>query len=176
MRFERKYKTETLALALVEQTIKLHPAGFRKIYPDRQVNNIYFDTADYTTYQENVIGIAARKKFRVRWYGTILEEIQSPVFEIKIKQNQLGDKISNKINDFKFSELKCVTKEIQLLAKARLPLQPTLLNTYERSYFGTMDGKFRVTIDRKMRFAPILLYEHFKPYLVDNEGVVVELK
>ena len=41
MRYERKYKIENLSLSLVEQSIRLHPAGFRKIFPDRQVNNIF---------------------------------------------------------------------------------------------------------------------------------------
>lgn len=176
MRFERKYKTEHLSLSLIEQTIRLHPAGFRKIYPDRQVNNIYFDTKDYTTYKENVIGIAERKKFRIRWYGDNFEQIQNPQFEIKIKNNQLGDKIVSKIINFNLSQLDLITKEIQPLSKSTLPIQPTLLNTYLRSYFGTNDKKFRITIDRKMQFAPILNSKQFKPRVIGKEAIVIELK
>jgi len=69
LRYERKYKLDLATPAFVKQVIKMHPASFRKIHPDRQVNNIYFDTIDLTTYKDNVIGIADRKKFRVRWYG-----------------------------------------------------------------------------------------------------------
>ena len=69
MRYERKYKIENVALDVIIQALKMHPAGLSKIYPDRQINNIYFDTPGLTTYKENVMGIANRDKYRVRWYG-----------------------------------------------------------------------------------------------------------
>ena len=176
MRYERKYKIENLSLSLVEQSIRLHPAGFRKIFPDRQVNNIYFDTSDWTTFKENVMGIAERKKFRVRWYGENLQEVEKPVFEIKIKSNQLGDKISHPISPFQLSNLAILMKEVQQLSKANLPLTPTLLNSYNRSYFGTPDGKYRITIDRNMRYFSMTNNAQFYNYRVQNEEVVLELK
>lgn len=176
MRYERKYKIENLSLSLVEQSIRLHPAGFRKIFPDRQVNNIYFDTSDWTTFKENVMGIAERKKFRVRWYGENLQEIEKPVFEIKIKSNQLGDKISHPFSPFQLSNLNVLTKEVQKLSQAKVPLIPTLLNSYIRSYFGTPDGKFRVTIDRNMRYFSLTNNTQFNAYRVQDEEVVLELK
>ena len=176
MRYERKYKIENLSLSLVEQSIRLHPAGFRKIFPDRQVNNIYFDTSDWTTFKENVMGIAERKKFRVRWYGENLQAIKKPVFEIKIKSNQLGDKISYPIFPFQLSNLDILTKEVQKLSDAKVPLIPTLLNSYNRSYFGTPNGKFRITIDRKLRYFSLLNNSKFNAYRIQDEEIVLELK
>ncbi|MFK8006803.1 MAG: polyphosphate polymerase domain-containing protein [Saprospiraceae bacterium] len=176
MRYERKYKIENLSYSLVEQSIRLHPAGFRKIFPDRQVNNIYFDTSDWTTFKENVMGIAERKKFRVRWYSENLQAIEKPVFEIKIKSNQLGDKISHPISPFQLSNLNFTLKEIQNLSEAKVPLFPTLLNSYHRSYFGTPDGKFRITLDRKLRYFSLLNNSKFNRYQIENEEVVMELK
>lgn len=179
MRYERKYKTEHLALPLVVQTIKLHPASFRKIFPDRQVNNIYLDTADFTTYKENVMGIAQRKKFRIRWYGKDLKKVENPILEIKIKNNQLGDKISHALPSFEIQNIfqnNTFTKKIEDLSKSKLPLQPTLLNSYLRSYYGTPDGKFRVTIDREMRFLPFLNKNKIDTFPIEDKGVVVELK
>lgn len=176
MRYERKYKIENLSLSLVEQSIRLHPAGFRKIFSDRQVNNIYFDTYDWTAFKENVMGIAERKKFRVRWYGENLQSIKKPVFEIKIKSNQLGDKVSFPIAPFQLSDLAVLTKKVQKLSEAQVPLTPTLLNSYHRSYFGTPDGKFRITIDHKMRYFSLLNNSKFNAYRLQNEEVVLELK
>jgi SPX domain protein involved in polyphosphate accumulation len=176
MRYERKYKIENLSLSLVKQSIRLHPAGFRKIFPDRQVNNIYFDTLDWTTFKENVMGIAERKKFRVRWYGENLQAIEIPVFEIKIKSNQLGDKISFPIAPFQLSNLNILTKEIQKLSEAEVPLTPTLLNSYNRSYFASPDDKFRITIDRKLRYFSLLNNSRFNAYRIQDEEVVLELK
>ena len=90
MRYERKYRIEDLRLEMVHQIIKNHPSSFRKIYPDRQVNNIYFDTPNYTTYTENVMGIAQRKKFRVRWYGDRRDTRTKNNLEVKIKDYELG--------------------------------------------------------------------------------------
>ena len=69
MRYERKYKVSDLHHHVILQTIRMHPAGLRKIYPDRQINNIYFDSTGLQCYHDNVDGIGERKKFRVRWYG-----------------------------------------------------------------------------------------------------------
>ena len=62
MRFERKYEINHLSKYAVEQAVKLHPAGFQKIFPNRQINNIYFDTPDYRTCRQNIAGINQRKK------------------------------------------------------------------------------------------------------------------
>jgi len=176
MRYERKYKIENLTLPLVEQSVRLHPASFKKIFPDRQVNNIYFDTSDFRTYKDNVRGIAERKKFRVRWYGENLKQIHQPVFEIKIKNNLLGDKISKQVDESDLSNLDVITKQLQTLSKAILPLQPTLLNSYWRSYYGTSDGKFRITIDSQLRYFSLLEKRKFQSYQLKDKGVVMELK
>ena len=187
MRYERKYKAEHLDFALVQQMIRLHPVGFRKIFPDRQVNNIYLDTEDLTTYKENVMGIAERKKFRIRWYGDVNQNIQNPIFEIKIKNNLLGSKISKPFPIFDLSEL-CFNSlgdlkspselklKVQQLAKAEQDLRPVLLNSYLRSYYGSPDGKFRITIDRHLRYFSILHSFSFKKYLLQDPGLVIELK
>jgi SPX domain protein involved in polyphosphate accumulation len=176
MRYERKYKIENISYSLVEQSIRLHPAGFQKLFPDRQVNNIYFDTSNWTTFKENVMGIAKRRKYRVRWYGDNLQMIHKPTFEIKLKSNQLGDKISYPITPFHLSNLCSPTKEIQSLSEAVSPLVPTLLNSYHRSYFGTPDGKFRLTLDRKLRYFSLLNNLIFNTYRIEGEEIVMELK
>jgi len=122
------------------------------------------------------MGIAERKKFRIRWYGENLKEIEKPVFEIKIKSNQLGDKISHPIAPFQLANLDFPNKEIQNLSKVNIPLFPTLLNSYHRSYFGTPDGKFRITIDKKLRYFSLLNNSKFKDYRIQEEEVVLELK
>ena len=69
MRYERKYKIENISYSLVEQSIRLHPAGFQKLFPDRQVNNIYFDTMGLEFFKQSHEGSSPRVKIRLRWYG-----------------------------------------------------------------------------------------------------------
>ena len=183
MRYERKYKAEHLDFDSVQQMIRLHPVGFRKIFPDRQVNNIYLDTEDLTTYKENVMGIAERKKFRIRWYGEAVKIINNPIFEIKLKNNLLGSKVSNHfptfhLQDFYFSNYKKNKQfaQVQSFAKAQQDLRPVLLNSYLRSYYGSPNGKFRITIDRHLRYFSLLHAFSFEKYMVQDSGLVIELK
>ncbi len=92
MRYERKYLLEHVTLFDIQQMVKLHPAAFRETYPMRQVNNIYFDTVNFEAYRDNIMGIAKRTKYRIRWYGDDLKTIQKPRLEEKVKHGELGYK------------------------------------------------------------------------------------
>ena len=83
-RFERKwvYRNNdylTLVNALIRSNF-----FFRKQYPDRKVNSIYFDTPVFTDVWDNINGFFNRKKIRIRWYDEIN---QSAVFIEEKKKN-----------------------------------------------------------------------------------------
>ena len=105
MRYERKYKVSDLHHHVILQNIRMHPAGLRQIYPDRQINNIYFDSIGLQCYHDNVDGIAERKKFRVRWYGDDVRVIENPNLEIKYRVNEVGSKKIFPVADFQLFDL-----------------------------------------------------------------------
>jgi len=152
MRFERKYRIEGMSQAALQQIIRLHPASFRSLYPDRQVNNIYLDTPQLTTFQQNVNGFNQRKKYRIRWYGNKLEQADFPQFEIKTKHNELGEKKNYELKSFERLDLSLAIQQIHQLHPEFSALQASLMNTYERSYLISFDGKFRLTIDRNLAY------------------------
>ena len=117
MRYERKYRITASDLAVVLQTVRNHPASFRKIFPDRQINNVYWDTLGLQTYHDNVMGIAERQKFRIRWYGNDVKKIEKPKLEIKKRVNELGDKDIFKINNFELDNINNLSQEIVNLTK-----------------------------------------------------------
>ncbi|HHG84147.1 MAG TPA: polyphosphate polymerase domain-containing protein [Bacteroidetes bacterium] len=204
MRYERKYRIEAMDHHAVRAIVDGHPVSFRKLFPDRQVNNIYLDTRDMSFFRENLSGLAQRRKYRVRWYGADLLNISAPILEIKIKDTELGEKVSAPLPDFSmgsFTPLReAVGQRLRELAEAapalafpavasveesadiqRVPfpvqdLVPSLLNTYKRAYLISNDGRFRLTIDREMRFYGI--NHHFRPYrnFSPDHAVVVEVK
>jgi len=181
VRFERKYQINHLSRFAVEQAVKLHPAGFRKIFPNRQVNNIYFDTADYQTCRHNIAGSNQRKKYRLRWYGTDLQTIDNPRFEIKVKHNELGRKEIVTFPNHALSNLATISTQVNQLtidhySMQLLRLSPTLLNTYQRSYFGTSDGKFRMTVDWDLQFYPPLHQNAFQQKPFNKQFIILELK
>ena len=173
MRFERKYRLDNFALAVAEQTVRGHPASFRRLFLDRQVNNLYLDTPGLESFRDNVAGVPNRRKYRLRWYN----EDPQPVLEIKKKENQVGEKEVIPLPDFHWDDWQ---KNIARLARrlGQPALQPMLLNSYRRSYWGTPDGRFRITIDWNLRFAWPGSAPAGRP-LVWNyrlEGLVLELK
>lgn len=175
MRYERKYRIENVDISLINQIVKMHPAGFRKAYPDRRVNNIYLDTPDFETYRANVAGVSERKKYRVRWYGEELAPMKHPTFEIKYKQNQVGFKFSKQLLDFNNLSFHSILPTIQRMSPNQASIVPILVNTYERSYFMTADQKFRITVDWDMQFGHFQTHLRHLPYK-DENGIVLELK
>ncbi|MFM9950192.1 MAG: VTC domain-containing protein [Saprospiraceae bacterium] len=174
MRYERKYKVERLERAALEQMILVHPVAFEKAFPDRQINNVYWDTLNWDNAQDSLNGVSMRTKIRVRWYGAIENLIKNPVLEIKSRSNQLGGKTLEPLPD-------CTWQELQTLVGERLQLwfpdktyQAALVNTYQRAYYRSMDGRFRLTLDGEMLYGPCLPWHFATPF--EDTGMVVELK
>jgi SPX domain protein involved in polyphosphate accumulation len=176
MRYERKYKISDLNHHVLLQAIRLHPANIKPLFADRQINNIYFDTPNLQCYDDNVNGVSERKKFRVRWYGDNIFDIKNPNLEIKMRSSEVGSKLIFPVPDFDLYDLKGLTQTVNKVLKNQNSVQPILMNSYQRSYFGTKDGAFRLTIDRNLRFFSLLSANRFVRYNVREEAVILEIK
>lgn len=176
MRFERKYRIDVLSLDEVKQVLSFHPVSFREHHPDRSINNIYFDTPDLATYHENQAGVGHRKKYRVRWYGNKPGEVHKPKFEIKIKKNELGEKQTFKMEAFKLEKLVPLIDQVNTTNPDGLWIQPVLLNSYQRSYLISDDGRFRATLDYNMRYHSMLSGGAFEVYRYSDPAIILEIK
>lgn len=176
MRYERKYKVSDINHHVLLQAIRLHPAVMRKIYPDRQINNIYFDTMDLQCYSDNVDGISERKKFRVRWYGEDIFDIKNPNLEVKYRLSEVGSKLIYPVPEFDLQDLKGLTETVHQTLDRKVILRPVLMNSYMRSYFGTKDGRYRITVDRKLQFFSLLSSNRFIRYITKEDAVIMEIK
>jgi SPX domain protein involved in polyphosphate accumulation len=185
-RYERKFTAGHLSTHQVLQAVKLHPVFFREIFYKRQVNNIYFDTPDLAFLKHNQIGIADRKKVRIRWYGTDISKVINPILEIKIKNGLVGDKWSYPLDAFRLediSNLSFLKKIIKgdkiphLIKELFLSLKPTLINSYQRQYFQSSNKEYRVTIDSDLTYRKITsLHSILTPYSFKELHTIVELK
>lgn len=155
LRYERKFRIESMSLDAVKQIIDLHPASFSTLYPDRIVNNIYLDFPDRNTWNQNVLGWNERKKYRIRWYGDTQQIIRGAKLEIKHKHNELGWKDAFDVEDFDLAKLGEKLPAILQSFPELGALQPSLFNRYSRSYLLSFDQKFRLTLDRQLEFFPI---------------------
>ena len=133
--------------------------GFSKAYPDRVVNNIYFDSLSLRDFADNVIGLSARTKTRLRWYGeTTMPE--SLVLEHKIKRGRLNRKENIAIPSMDLATIswaaladilaKNAPSESSLVASQFK--NPVLRNRYHRQYFESLTGNLRMTIDSALTF------------------------
>lgn len=140
----------------VRMWVNLHPAGFHEAYPRRRVNNIYLDTVDLDSYGENLSGIARRVKIRLRWYGEI-RTITGGTVELKCKQAGPGWKVSHRTSveiDLREEDWPSILEKIRkdcpprFLRVLDVAQRPVLINSYERDYLVSNDGRVRITLDR----------------------------
>lgn len=186
-RFERKFVVREDFDTVVDR-VRLSPAMFRKAFPPRDINNIYFDTPDRRHFWENVAGLADRVKVRIRWYGPMLGTAAKPTLEIKIKRGLIGTKKSYRLPQLTIENPLRSAAVREWLSLADLPEteqarmlshQPVLLNRYRRHYFVTPDNQLRLTVDSNLRFYKIdgginHLFTAMDP--VQHDLTVVELK
>ena len=72
---------------------KLSSLLLSKSYPDRWVNNIYFDNINLDLFNQSIEGISKRTKVRLRWYGDF-HNLENPLLELKSKSGHKNIKKS----------------------------------------------------------------------------------
>lgn len=185
-RYERKFVVADLTPHEIEAMVRLHPAVFLEAYPERLVNNLYFDSLDRKSYLDNVDGIKDRSKARIRWYGQLFGLVEKPVLEIKSKNDLVGGKSSFPLisfameANFRFETIEAVFRRAEIPAALKLhllSLEPVLLNRYRRKYFQSASRDYRITLDAEMEFYAINAQNNtFSQKYVDGVNTVVELK
>lgn len=161
-RYERKFLVSGFDTRQLVTMIRLHPLVFSTAFPDRSVNNIYFDTEDFQYFRDNVEGVSNRKKIRIRWYGPLDGALISPVLEYKIKRGPVGYKVSYPLAQVKldFGIIK-IRNILDQMLDCDLPEsvkhdlrchKAVMLNSYRRKYFLSRDRRFRVTVDNNLAY------------------------
>jgi len=185
LRYEIKLVCDPHRLPQARSWIRLHPAGFVVAYPPRRVNSLYLDTLRLSSLDDNLAGLSARQKLRLRWYGDKVTGIQ-PTLELKQKRNLLGRKKRCLLP----CKLDLTWPWIEILEAIRASTgpdwqvmlqtvnQPTLLNCYQREYYVTPDGAVRVTLDfaqaaYDQRFS---LRPNLRVRLPITDTIVIEIK
>lgn len=164
LRYERKFVPDGLSVPEVLGIVRLHPALFREVYPERAVNNLYLDSPDLRHYHDHIEGAANRVKVRVRWYGAFGGRVERPRLEFKLKHGLVGRKESRPLPGFALNGHSLRETLATVFAAARLPdldhehlrwLQPVLANRYHRRYFCSADRSMRLTVDHRLEFGEL---------------------
>ena len=154
-RYERKFeisywKTSSIKGLLISK-------GFKKNFPNRTVNSLYYDDKLLNCFSTAQNGENYRYKLRLRFYN---EGDKGYQIEKKIKQDDknwkkfyninsqcLGDLLpivdNSKRISFKISH---VPQNIEVIHK------PISFVSYEREYYVSNDNNLRITIDKNVNF------------------------
>ena len=186
-RYERKFVAMQSSRMKTEAVIKQNSAFFVSAFQARTVNNIYFDTPGLDCYFDNLFGNGQRWKARIRWYGDVFGIASSPILEFKLKKGFVGTKKSFRLPSFEIDKSEFNAQILKtIFENADLPvdvkekltgLQPVLLNTYLRSYFVTLNNRYRITVDTHLEFYNLRpTWNHFQFKFSEQLKTVVELK
>lgn len=185
-RYELKYVFAAVRRPEVESLVRAHPAGFRAAYPDRRVNNLYFDDAEWSALGDNLAGSSERAKLRLRWYGDDAADAVCRL-ELKRKHGHRGDKRSCPLPqplDLRALDTAAVVRTLggHDLGELRpwldqLPF-PVLFDRYRRAYRLSADGGVRLTLDSEMEYRDVLTSAGSRPRArtPPEDLLVVELK
>lgn len=141
----------------------------KKIYPDRYIISLYFDTVNLDMFNDSEEGVHPRKKIRIRLYDEKKmqpENIKKVLFEKKITAVEGKFKVSKEIL---FS--KKIIKQ-GFLDDDYGQCLPCVYTKYKRSYFLYNDS--RVTIDTDVRYAKFNnINTNFQSY---DRNLILEIK
>lgn len=143
-RFEKKISLGVGDLHQVENLLLAHPMGVVTAYPDRFVQNIYFDGPDLPCFHAHLAGHEGRVKWRLRSYD------QAPWKHLEEKR-KVGDHGDKRYYPAELATLSLV-EGTGVLLNERL-MYPVLANRYHRRYFHAPAWGIRITLDTQIEFA-----------------------
>ena len=159
-RFERKIVLDSIKYE--DLIFMFKSQGYNELYPERDICNLYLDDLNYHSLKDNILGNSKRLKHRIRWYGNLFGRIEKSVLEQKIKVGNVGFKNNFKISKkFTFSESLSFSKLTNLVRHILEDLKenifidfiyPASINTYTRCYYSDIFNKFRITIDKNIKY------------------------
>jgi len=155
----------------------LKKINFEEIYPPRVVNSIYFDNYNFDLYNDSILGHPNRLKYRVRWYDKTINKAN---LEIKRKIGSVGNKSKYRLVECNFIKNQNIDLLIESINKSKIKdsikqkiisMRPILYCSYLRKYFLSIDGRFRITIDKNLIFSRTNDLS-FKSLIRDNTSVL----
>lgn len=160
LRYELKLAADEAIHHRLLMAMRLDRVGLRDLHPPRVVQSLYLDTPFQRALAENLAGLSAREKIRLRWYGTSARGVRATL-ERKCRENSLGWKETLPLEgvvDVAGEERRRVMAELVRRAdplwRARLAgLEPAQWVRYRRAYYSSADRRLRLTLDRELVFS-----------------------
>ena len=137
MRRELKFRMHKNRIHMVDRFFMTSDIHFKKSFPRRIVNSIYFDSIGLDSVYDNLSGISWRDKLRFRWYGEA-HRPPSGVLEQKIKRGYVGTK---KLLDIKNAESCHTVRDLQKVIL-------TMMDEPQRTHFSKLIPVIKIRYSR----------------------------
>ena len=148
---------------------------FKKIFPKRVVNSIYFDTEKYKDVWDNINGFGNRRKIRLRWYNALKNSQVNIEEKKKIGfVTQKNVEVIRKFKNFEDLDNFINSKDFlnnHFLIDKKINLKKILFIQYQRNYYQLPNKKLRVTVDEKLR-----IFYQYPNKFIDLDKIILELK
>ena len=188
-RHEYKYLISATSAELLKRRLPTVMARDPHAGPTGQyiIRSLYFDDGNYSAYEEKMLGISDRAKYRIRYYNYDTRAIR---LEKKEKHGGLSRKTGTAITLADALHLQncntapCPDTQSELLTQLRCGilggLKPAILVDYDRTPFVCNAGQTRITLDENIRTRPycgdLLASEKAMVPVLEQGMVVLEVK
>ena len=161
-RYEDKFLVDFGRVSSMLSVIQGENPYFKKVFHERTVCSVYYDTDSYLLASQNINGDSRRHKLRLRFYG---DDVSASFFEIKSKCGSVGSKVSHPVRVFN-GRLPLATTLLNhqrltahTLASYGHLFSPKLLVVYRRHYFvSRTDTSIRLTFDSDINFKSLTAF------------------
>ena len=183
-RYERKYLIPPSISNDIEYLIFTCKCNFKETYHERLINSIYLDDDNFDFYRSSIEGSHIRNKVRLRWYGK--SSYSNINLEVKSKHGVVGKKYIHKLpkvdtkllTNLNYKKILNITNELEhdsSICFANLDMK--LYVSYVRKYFLSFDEKYRITIDRNLKYSRLDYLQNMRNLsLTDDNSVILEIK
>lgn len=150
-----------------------------------RITSLYFDDVFYTAYNDKVLGLDVRKKYRLRYY-----DLSDGVLKLEVKQKK-GDFVCKEAVNITSDEYRSLLKgdksflrddrfigtagEAMLASDKLTYLSPAAVVDYKREAYVCPAGNVRITFDMELQTAQGFdpLYEKTNFYNVFQNGEII---
>jgi len=175
-RIEKKFIINSMfddnIINLIENKI-----GFKEIFEERQINNVYFDDFNLSRFYANIDGNFLKEKWRLRWYGKtfgenkiVTLEQKSRIGNIQFKKTEMTSELNvfnNMMTDVFYDKLPNRLKNLYIIN----------FNKYKRRYFANKDKSIRITLDKNVSYSNIFKEKIFKiNKIYEDKRIILEIK
>lgn len=151
--------------------------GFKEIFEERQINNIYLDDFNLSRFYANIDGNFLKEKWRLRWYGEtfgrnkiVTLEQKSRAGNIQFKKTEITSEVNifnNMMTNIFYDKLPEKLKNLYIIN----------FNKYNRRYFANKDMSIRITVDKNVSYSNIFKEKIFKiNKTYKDKRIILEIK